>query len=371
MKWSFSIGRVAGTDVRIHATFFLLLAFIGFSWGAIGVVFVGSLFACILLHEFGHIFAARRYGIRTPDVTLLPIGGLARLERMPKKPSEELVVALAGPAVNVVIAAILFPLVGGFPKSVIGPEMMLDPKNFFQAVMTANITLAVFNLIPAFPMDGGRVLRALLATKFSYTRATQAAATIGQVIAFTGGIWALLHMQPFLILLAFFIFIGAGQEAASVRMESVTHGLPVTAAMITRFQTLSPQDSLQAAINALLAGSQHDFPVVDGGGRVRGILTRSDLFTALNEHGPGHPVYVVAKQNPPMLRTDFTLTHGLTVMSDSGFSTLPVIATESDELVGLLTSENVAEMMMIAQVNQRRSERLGGPVPPPLPGGQV
>jgi stage IV sporulation protein FB len=370
MKWSFSIGRVAGTDVRIHATFFLLLAFIAFSFGAMGALLTVTLFFCVLLHEFGHIFAAKRYGIRTPDVTLLPIGGLARLERMPKKPSQELVVALAGPAVNVVIAAGLFLFLGGMPAHSLTPR--LDSTTaFLQTIMVANIWLAIFNLTPAFPMDGGRVLRALLATKLPYTRATQIAATIGQTIAFAGGIWALLNMQPILVLIAFFIFIGAGQEASSVRMDAATNGLPVTSAMMTRFQILSPQDSLQAAITALLAGSQHDFPVVDGAGRVRGILVRADLFNALGEHGPGHAVYEVARKNPPLLRSDFMLTHALGILSDSGFATLPVLDAETDRLVGLLTSENVAEMMMIAQVVESRREKLGGPTPPPLPDERV
>lgn len=366
MKWSFSIGRVAGTDVRIHVTFLLLLAFIALAWGPLGALFIATLFLCVLLHEFGHIVAARRYGIRTPDVTLLPIGGLARLERMPKKPSQELVVALAGPAVNCVIAAVLFVAVGGVSALSLAPDLG-NPRAFFQAVMVANVSLAIFNLIPAFPMDGGRVLRALLATRLSHTRATRIAATIGQCIAFAGGIWALINMHPLLILIAFFIFVGAGQEAASVQMEAMTHGLPVTAAMITRFQTLSPLDTLQAAVTALLAGSQHDFPVVDGGGRVRGILLRNDLFAALGAHGPTHSVYETARLNPPVLRSDLTLTYALTVMSSSGFGTLPVLDADTGLLIGLLTSENVAEMVMIAQATQRRHARSGKVTPPPLP----
>lgn len=366
MKWSFSIGRVAGTDVRIHVTFFLLLAFVAFAYGPLGALLTLSLFFCVLLHEFGHIFAARRYGIRTPDVTLLPIGGLARLERMPKKPSQELAVALAGPAVNVVIAGALFLFLGAAPVPSLTPDLR-SIGGFLQTVMLANLWLALFNLIPAFPMDGGRVLRALLATRLTYTRATQIAATTGQMIAFCGGIWALLNGAPILVLIAFFIFIGAAQEAASVRMDAATTGLPVTAAMVTRFQTLSPQDSLQAAITALLAGSQHDFPVVDGGGRVRGILVRADLFNALGEQGPGSSVYEVARKDPPLLRSDFMLTHALSILSESGYATLPVLDPDSDQLVGLLTSENVAEMMMIARVVESRREKLGGPTPPPLP----
>ncbi len=356
MKWSFSIGRVAGTDVRVHVTFLLLLAFIGLAWGPLGLLFIATLFFCVLLHEFGHIWAARMFGIRTPDVTLLPIGGLARLERMPKRPSRELVVALAGPAVNLLIAALLVAPAGGLSVLTLEPELG-DLRSFLGAVMVANLSLAVFNLIPAFPLDGGRMLRALLATCLGHTRATAVAAVIGQSLAFAGGIWALLNGVPILALIAFFIFIGAGQEASSVRLEAATHGLPVTAGMITRFQTLSPLDSLQAAVTALLAGSQHDFPVVDGGGRVRGILVRGDLFAALGTLGPEHPAYEVARRDPPLLRSDFTLTHALGVMSASGFSTLPVLDVETERLIGLLTSENVAEMVMVAQAATRRKQR--------------
>ena len=359
MKWSFSIGRVLGTDVRIHVTFLLLLLFLALTQGSMGALFIGLVFFCVLLHEFGHVLAARRYGIRTPDITLLPIGGLARLERMPRRPMHELVVAMAGPAVNVLIAFVLLVALGGFPN--MGMDFTLDsPRHLLEGLLVANVWLVIFNLIPAFPMDGGRILRALMATRLSYARATQVAASIGQGLAFAGGLYGFMHGHLMLILVAFFIFLGAGQEAATARFEDATDGLPVTAAMITRFDALSPQDTLQRAVDQLLAGSQHDFPVVDGGGRVRGLVLRADLIQALVHHGPGHPVYEVARRDPPVLTDDLSLSRGLEILSQSGFGTLPVIEVETDRLVGILTSENIAEMVMVTQAMRGRRRAQGG-----------
>ncbi|MBX9701274.1 MAG: site-2 protease family protein, partial [Acetobacteraceae bacterium] len=217
MTWSFPIGTVQGTVIRIHLTFLLLLLWIGGTGFAQGgapeaitsVVFVCLLFLCVLLHEFGHVFAARRYGVRTPDITLLPIGGVAQMERIPEKPSEELVVALAGPAVNVVIAALLFLALGGVPSMQAAAELHSPGHGILERLAWVNVTLVVFNLIPAFPMDGGRVLRAFLAMRLGHVRATQRAATIGQVVAFGFGILGLFGGNPLLVFIALFVYLGA------------------------------------------------------------------------------------------------------------------------------------------------------------------
>ena len=233
MKWSFPIARIFGTQLRIHITFFLLLIWVGFAFagegdwtdGLTGVVFVLALFVCVILHEFGHALTARVYGIKTPDITLLPIGGVARLERMPKEPTHELLVALAGPAVNLVIAAILFVILqAGTPFR--EAYMKLDSlSGFFGSLMLINIWLVLFNLIPAFPMDGGRVLRALLATRLPYAKATNVAAWIGQSLAFAGGLIGFILPAPILILIAFFVFFAASAEASAAKtQEQLCHG---------------------------------------------------------------------------------------------------------------------------------------------------
>src|ERR671916_1181737 len=232
MGWSIPVGTVKGTVIRIHVTFLLFLVWIAASHYARGgrdaavegTVFVLLLFLCVLPHEFGHVFAARRYGVQTPDITLLPIGGVARLERIPEKPSEELGVALAGPAVNVVIAALLFLILGGLPSMDDGMQVQNAGVGLLERLAWVNISLVLFNLIPAFPMDGGRVLRALLAYRLGYARGTRIAAGIGQAVAFALGL-AGLFGNPLLIFIALFVYMGAASEAHAVQLREVSRGM--------------------------------------------------------------------------------------------------------------------------------------------------
>jgi Zn-dependent protease len=226
MRSSLKVASIFGIEVRIHLTFLLFLVWIWFSYyqiagfaGAVqGVLFILALFACVLLHEFGHAFAARGFGIETPDITLLPIGGVARLSRIPEKPWQELVVAIAGPLVNVVIAAALISVIHG-SAALEQLEYLESPRiELLAKLASVNVMLVLFNLIPAFPMDGGRVLRALLAMAMPYAQATQIAAWIGQGLAVVFGIFGLFG-NPLLIFIAFFIFVGAQQEAAMARSK--------------------------------------------------------------------------------------------------------------------------------------------------------
>src|SRR5512137_1095704 len=283
MGWSLHLGRWLGIDIYLHFTFLLLLGFIGLSHGLVGrsldaalggVLFFTGLFLCVLLHEYGHALAARHYGISTRDITLLPIGGVARLERMPDKPAQEFVVALAGPLVNIVIAAGLCAglwLKGHWPPLA---ALSATSGSLVERLVVVNGFLVLFNLLPAFPMDGGRVLRALLALRMDYARATRIAASIGQGMAFLFGA-AGLFGNPMLILIAFFVWIGAAHEAAAVQMKSTLGGCLVREAMLTDFRTLSPRETLGQAVRLLLAGSQQDFPVVDNG-QVVGMLSRAN-----------------------------------------------------------------------------------------------
>src|SRR5438132_4339536 len=230
MGWSIPIFRIAGIQLRIHITFLLLIAWIAFAYYAQGgspaaiggVLFILLLFACVVLHEFGHALAGKAFGINTPDITLLPIGGVARLERIPDEPLQELVIAAAGPAVTALIA--LGAFIGGGSWDYPPTTKTSIPDLLF----TMNVVLLLFNLLPAFPMDGGRVLRALLATHMNYARATQVAATVGQAFAFFFGIIGLFgvpgiyNANPFLIFIAFFVYIGASQEAALAQMRDVS-----------------------------------------------------------------------------------------------------------------------------------------------------
>src|SRR6185295_18780868 len=246
------------------------------------VLFILSAFGCVVLHEFGHALTARRYGVTTRDITLLPIGGVARLDRFPRRPSQEVAIALAGPAVNVVIAALLYGYMRFSPNLYDWSDPHLLERSFVARLFFFNVVVTVFNLIPAFPMDGGRVLRALLAMRLEYVRATRIAANVGQGLAFLFGVLGLFG-NPMLILIALFVFIGAGQESAMVQMNSMFDGVPVRSAMITDFRALRADEPIARAIELLLDGHQQDFPVLAGqdGEPPIGILARADLLKAI------------------------------------------------------------------------------------------
>ncbi len=360
MKWSFKIGRLAGIPVYVHATFFLIFAWValqahpkgGMAGVLSGSLFVAALFACVVLHELGHALAARRYGIVTRDITLLPIGGLARLERMPRDPKQELVVALAGPAVNVVIAAgifVLLRLAGQMPP-LEELERPFDPGSFLARLMVVNVFLVVFNMLPAFPMDGGRVLRALLAATTSYPRATRIAATVGQVMAALLFLYGLIAPNPVLMLISVFVWIGASQEAGAVERSAALAGVKVRTAMQTSFATLSPGDSLGRAVEYILAGAQQDFPVVVGD-RVLGLLTRNDLLVGLAERRQHGLVSESLRTDVPSASPDEPLEDALLRFQGQPVASLPVL--EHGRLVGLLTLENVSELLMIRSALER------------------
>lgn len=352
MRWSTKIGKLAGIDVYIHFTFFLLLAWIAFiyynqsqslSAAITGVVFILLIFVCVVLHELGHALTARRYGIKTRDIILLPIGGVARLEKMPDKPLQELWVALAGPAVNIIIAAALAGYL--FVTNNFTPvgQLTSATASIVEQIMAVNIFLVVFNMIPAFPMDGGRVLRALLAIRLPYLKATQYAATLGQGFAVLFGIMGLFY-NPLLLFIAFFVWIGAAQETKMTQMKSAFSGIPVTNAMLTDYRTLDRNQTLQQAVELTITGSQKDFPVTDNG-EILGVLTQSDLLAALAENGPQALVteamqhHFITVDSYDMLETAFGK------LNDCNCHTLPV--TRNNRLVGLLTMDNLGEYMRI------------------------
>jgi Zn-dependent protease/CBS domain-containing protein len=358
MKWSFRLFTFAGTEVRVHITFLLLLLFVagqgflsehGLSAALESTLFITAMFTCVVLHEFGHALAARGYGIRTPDITLLPIGGVARLERMPRNPVQEFVVAVCGPLVNVIIAAAIW-LVFGMTAEVDTGYDFLKAGHFFEKLMVWNVFMVLFNMIPAFPMDGGRVLRAGLAMFMEYGKATRWAASLGQGIAMVVVIAMLLNKVPFhpmLVLIAFFIFMAAGQEAASVTQQEATRDLRVRDAMLTDFRSLPPGARLRDGVELLLAGAQQDFPVLDPQGGMQGMLTRHDLISSLAEKGADHPVAEVMRSCPAELRPAMDLSQALESLQNSECPALPVLDPVSGELVGLLTAENVGEALMV------------------------
>jgi Zn-dependent protease/CBS domain-containing protein len=358
MKWQWKLGNFAGIDVYVHATFLLLIGWVGYShwlenqlWSEVfsGILFIIALFACVVLHEYGHALTARKYGIKTRDITLYPIGGVARLERMPEKPVEELWVALMGPAVNVVIAAALFTYLYLTRSLVPLSELTIASGSFLERLMTVNISLVLFNLIPAFPMDGGRVLRAFLAMRMDYVRATQIAATIGQGMALLFGLVGLFGNAS-LLFIAFFIWIGASQEAGMTQMKNAISGIPVGRAMLTDYKSLSPRDTLARMSQLILSGSQHDFPVIENE-RVIGVVTRDDFIMALTQHGEGIAISAIMKKNLPEVDSYEMVENALMRIQESGVPALPV--THAGQLVGIVTAENITEYLMIRSALKR------------------
>jgi Zn-dependent protease/predicted transcriptional regulator len=361
MKWQFKLGRLFGIDVYVHATFLLIIGFVALQHWALGparvidgILFVLAIFACVVAHEYGHALAARRFGVRTRDITLYPIGGVARLERMPDQPIEELWVALAGPAVNVVIAAALFAWL--LLSQTLRPlgELTVTAGPFLERLLVTNLFLVGFNLVPAFPMDGGRVLRALLAMRLEYTKATGIAAAIGQGMALLFGLLGLFG-NPVLLFIALFVWIGAGQEASMAQMRSSLAGIPVSRAMLTKFDSLDVTDPLSRAIDLTMQGSQQDFPVLDGH-VVVGILTRADLLKALAQRSPGTMVAEVMQRDFPQVDAGEMLETLFARLQECACHTAPV--THGSRVVGLVTSENIGEFLMIQAALKARAAML-------------
>ncbi|RPI56508.1 MAG: site-2 protease family protein [Acidobacteria bacterium] len=360
MRWSLKVAQVAGTVVYVHVTFFVLLAWIGVSGGlekgslaaaAEAVGFTTTLFACVVLHEFGHSFMARRYGIRTRDIILFPFGGIGRLERIPEIPSQEFLIALAGPAVSVGIAAALFAalqLLGSAPRL---EDLATGEAPFAERLMLINAGLALFNLLPAFPMDGGRVLRALLAMRLDYARATEVAARIGQGIAVLFAIVGALMMNPLLVIVALFVWTGAAGEASLTQIRRALRGTTVGTAMRTEFGALAPDDALGLAAEMTVRHAQADLPVLLDG-HVIGLLTRRDLMRRLSEDGIGRRVGDVMHRTFETVDVSEPLDAAFSRLQQKPFETL--LVTDGERLVGLAGLDEISNLLRIKHAAARR-----------------
>ncbi|MEM9623875.1 MAG: site-2 protease family protein [Pseudomonadota bacterium] len=362
MKWSIQLAQVAGVDIYVHITFVLLLGWVALAYWQLagtvaavleGVGFILALFTCVILHELGHATMARHYKIRTRHITLLPIGGLAALEKMPDDPRQEMAVALAGPAVNLAIAAILWVglSISGSNGDLVAPW---DEGSLVQRLLAANLVLAAFNMIPALPMDGGRVLRALLAWRGNHAQATETAVKYGQAIAFVLGFLGLMY-NPLLVIIAVFIWIGAAAELQSERTKSALAHATVRAATLTHYDTLIPQQSLSQVVERLLAGSQQDFPVVNTG-RICGVLTQSQLLKGLHSDGSHGLVRDWMITNVPSIDADAPMANALQALNSSTAKLLCVV--QGDQEVGILDLDNFMEFLAI------RNALAAAPAPP-------
>jgi Zn-dependent protease/CBS domain-containing protein len=373
MGGSFKIGRFSGIDVRVHWTFFLLLAFFAFvGYQASGslagaltaTLVIVVLFLCVLLHEFGHSLVAQRLGLEIHSITLLPLGGVSNLESLPEKPADEVKITLAGPLVNVVLAPIFFGvglLFGAVPRMPADVFTGIGSVGqFFFYLGYLNVVLAVFNLIPAFPLDGGRILRAFLAIRLGAVRATDISSAVGQLFAIAFFLIGLLGGNFLLALVAVFIYFGATGEAQMVRQQEKTRGLSVLDVMGTkpRTETVTPDHTFGQVLDSVIHGYQEDFPVVDESGKLVGMITRDEIMAAAHSPQRYSSVRDLMKTNIPTISPQADLfKDGLRILQQSGLRALPV-TTENAELVGMLTIEDVGQASLLRPAATKEVSRI-------------
>lgn len=367
-KWSLYIGSYASIKVFIHWTFWIIIGWIflmhynmghGIYEGLWGVLFILALFACVVLHEFGHALTAKRYHILTRDITIYPIGGVASLEAMPEKPQQELLVAIAGPAVNLGIAAILLiylQYTGKMPNlstlEVEDQNAHMLGQSFGFNLFAANIILAVFNLIPAFPMDGGRVLRSILAFTMDRARATRIAATVGQFLAITFVFFGFFY-NFWLVFIGLFIYLGAGSEAAYESTKSALSGYTAKDVLMRKFTRLLPEDTLEKVVQVLLDSQEQEFVVAENN-HIHGVLTRKELIKGLSEYGKASPVARIVRNDYLTLHPNMALQEVYQKLMASHCSVAPVL--DNGQLIGIVDKENINELLMVNEA--LKSERL-------------
>ena len=360
MQWSFKLGKIFGINFRIHITFLLLLIFIfmaglprrGAEGALMGVLFVCAIFGCVLVHELGHSLIARRFGIEAKNITLLPIGGVSSIEEMPESPAQEIAISIVGPFINLVIAAALYLFLGRWSGVVITTLYPASTQELFTALIGTNVILAVFNLIPAFPMDGGRVLRGILALKLDFYRATSTAVFIGQGFSLFFIFYGL-FFNWWLSLIGIFLLIGAGGEKQQVLLKTVLHGVRAKDVMAPDFHSLQMDDPVAKALEHIYHGCQEDFPVLGEKG-IAGVLTRMAILSAIHDRGTGVPVSEVMDRNFHYVDTETPLDEVYKYLRSHDKTTMPVL--ENDRLKGMLSLDGISRYLMVQSALKKEDE---------------
>jgi len=345
MSWSFSLGAILGIPIRVHVTFLLLLAFFSFSEasragaaaGLLSLLFMVLLFSCVLLHELGHCVVARRFGVTITSITLYPFGGIAMLTEIPREPAREIGIAIAGPVVNFALAAGLYAAARALLPAWHPHLADLGADNLLGSLFTANLTLGLFNLIPAYPLDGGRIFRGLLASRLPYAVATRWAARLGKVFGalfIVGGIYSADWWLP---ILGIFLYIGASSEEQATLLQSALEGLKVVDLMITDYVAASGADTLSAVLGRSFHTFQEDFPVIRDG-VFFGVLTRGRMIEALRDEGDAY-VQGVARRVHGSASPEQPLREALKTMHTERVSLLPVM--EDGRMIGIVTLSGI------------------------------
>ncbi len=391
MGTSITLFRFYGIDMRVHWSFLLIVVYYAFIFSAAGpnpavgalygVLMILLLFTFVTLHELGHALVAKYYKVNVPHITLLPIGGVASLERMPDKPLQEFLIAVAGPLVNLVFAAILSPfagfvLVNAANEGRITLNALDVGGSFFNLwrfaqtpglgnllvnLALTNLALALFNLLPAFPMDGGRILRALLAMSMPYVQATRIAVVVGRLMAALFAIWGIMGGGIFLLLIAFFVYVGGGAELESVESRAVLKNVRAERALTPSAINLYASERVSRAVELVMSTYQTDYPVLDLSSRFIGVLTRPRLIQALRELGPDARVVdvMIPAESVPTAAPHDTLDQLWEKMVMGGSR---VVAVKEDaEFRGLITLDDVSEIFAVVGARQESSQQQ----PPP------
>lgn len=350
MRWSWRLGKFVGVEFYVHWTFLLLVTWIAVSYvgeqtGPTAALqaagFLVATVFCLALHELGHFFMARRLGMHTREITILPVGGVSRMDRMATSPHKGLAVALAGPAVSGVLCLFLLMLLWETrTDEVVSPVV---DQTFITNLLWVNVILLGANLIPTFPMDGGRALRSLLVGVRGYWRATETVASLGQIVVIACCVLGM-FVHPLMFVVALFVHLGAEAELRTVLMQTTLANVPVCEAMATDIRTLRPDDSLQIAAGQLLHGNQLDFPVVSNNQLV-GILRRDDLMEGLRTGGRNAAVRDVMTSQPPTADPLEMLDNVIERFQAAQLSSLPVIS--QGRVIGMLTVQGVGELVML------------------------
>jgi stage IV sporulation protein FB len=366
VRWSIPIGRVFGITLRLHVTFLIFLAFIAYEgFGEAGlngagwaVAMFSAIFACIALHELGHSVVAQQLGVQVKSITLLPIGGVASLRSIPENPWHEIAITLAGPMVNAAIACAVLPFTG-IPSHLLLVGMPHDPHGLLLSLAQVNITLFLFNLIPAFPMDGGRLLRATLALVLSYRRATTIAAIVGQGLAILFVLVGL-KFSFWLVIIGAFIFMGAEGEERIVRMRSVLHDLDVEDVMSREFAVLSPADPIARGIELIYQTGQDDFPVIQEG-KLAGIVTRPALVEAMNARAADVSVGQIMDPHASVVSPREKVVHVYEEIIN-GANTSAVVV-DGGQIIGMISPDNISRYLLVQSSIKSSRRRPAGPVP--------
>jgi Zn-dependent protease/predicted transcriptional regulator len=365
MKWSYKIVSLLGIDLRVHVTFLLIVAWAAYIFGVnadnqaegaiYGVLIILMLFLCVVIHEMSHSKMAEHYGAEVDSITLLPIGGISQLKNMPDDPKKELWVAIVGPMSNVVIAAFLLVALAVLPNKESYADMSSEEflefitavslQGFLTYMLVINLMLALFNMMPAYPLDGGRVFRSMLAMFMQPLQATRIAKAIGQTLAFALGLAGVYLVQPIWIIIALFIFIGASQEGAGADMKSVLAQMRVRQALTKRQEAVAPGTSLREVVQIALHSNQEDFPVLGNKGQLVGLLTRGNLLSGLNKNGQDVPVSDVMETEYNTVSPNADFAKVFEKMNETRVRAIPVV--DNDMFLGILTLEHLSEVFKL------------------------